>query len=103
MKLYILCIGTKGLGKNILRLKRKQIDIVKLYKSGSSVEKLSELFGFHPMTIYRWLREKKSKKSFKRSSNPRSGRNCHIKGVNGKKLTNLLKHSATIILNEKIV
>ena len=84
----------KGFGKNHPSAKEKT-DIVKLYKSGSSVEKLSELFGFHPMTIYRWLREKKSKKSFTRSSNPGSGRNCHIEGVNGKKLINLLKHSAT--------
>ena len=84
----------KGFGKKHPSAKEKT-DIVKLYKSGSSVEKLSELFRFHPMTIYRWLREKKSKKSFKRSSNPGSGRNCRIEGVNGKKLINLLKHSAT--------
>ena len=94
----------KEFGKKYPSAKEKT-DIVKLYKSGSSVEKLSELFRFHPMTIYRWLRNPKRslKNPFKRSSNPGSGRNCHIEGVNGKKLINLLKHSATIVLNEKIV
>ena len=84
----------KGFGKKHPSSKEKK-DIVKLYRSGSSIEVLSEIFGFHSMTIYRWVRERKSNKSFKRKSTPGSGRNCHIEGVSGKKLIELLKHSAT--------
>ena len=84
----------KGFGKKHPPAKEK-VDIVKLYKAGNSVEELSEIFKFHPMTIYRWIREKKSKKLFKRKFNPGSGRNCHIEGVNGKNLIKLLKHPAT--------
>ena len=47
------------------------------------------------MTIYDGLEKRNLKKYLRENLILGSGRNCHIEGVNGKKLIKLLKYPAT--------
>ena len=84
----------KGFGKKHPPSSEK-IRIIKSYKMGQSVESLSRIFGFHEMTIYRWLRESNKKPDFKRKNNPGSGRISKIDKKTGSKLLKIIKHPAT--------
>ena len=72
---------------------QEKLKIIALYKKGKSVADLSEFFSFHPMTIYRWIREHKVKASFERKEG--SGRPSKIEGKCAKKLLEILKRPAT--------
>ena len=84
----------KGFGKKHPPSSEK-IKIIKAYKMGQSVENLSKIFGFHEMTIYRWLRESNKKPDFKRKNNPGSGRISKIDKKTGSNLLKIIKHPAT--------
>ena len=84
----------KGFGKKHPPSSEK-IKIIKAYKMGQSVESLSRIFGFHEMTIYRWLKESNKKPDFKRKTNPGSGRISKIDKKTGFNLLKIIKHPAT--------
>ena len=84
----------KGFGKKHPSSNEKT-KIIKAYKMGQSVESLSKIFGFHEMTIYRWLRESNKKPDFKRKNSPGSGRISKIDKKTGSNLLKIIKYPAT--------
>ena len=87
-------MNNKGFGKKHPTLEDKK-KIIKAYESGQSVIDISKIFDFHPMTIYRWIREGNSGKSMKRNSNPGSGRFSKINEKSSNRLIKMLKQEAT--------
>ena len=83
-----------GFGKEHPSAKEKK-NIIKAYEKGMPVKDISDLFSYHPMTIYRWIREAKMKATFERKSNPGSGRFCKIDERSERKLIRILKKPAT--------
>ena len=84
----------KGFGKKHPSSNEKT-KIIKAYKMGQSVESLSKIFGFHEMTIYRWLRESNKKPDFKRKNSQGSGRISKIDKKTGSNLLKIIKYPAT--------
>ena len=66
-----------GLGKKHPSYEEK-VKVVTAYNNGREVLDLSEIFKFHPMTIYRWIRESKDDIMQPRKSMPGSGCYCKI-------------------------
>ena len=84
----------KGFGKKHPSFEEKK-KILKAYKKGTSVTELSEMFGYHRVTLHRWIRESKFGKPCKRKSKPGSGRFQKIEEKEVNKLIELIKKPAT--------
>lgn len=67
--------------------------IIKAYRQGRGVKELADIFGYHPMTIYRWSREKQKRKKFTRKEG--SGRPQKIDKKYTRKLIAIIKKPAT--------
>ena len=83
-----------GFGKKHPSYKEK-VKVVTAYNNGREVLDLSEIFKFHPMTIYRWIRESKDDIMQPRKSMPGSGRYCKITKKDGRGIIKILKKPAT--------
>ena len=72
-----------------------KVRIVRAYESGKSVADLSEIFGFHPMSVYRWVREMHSGKTFERRKKPGSGTSGKIDKKTACRMFKMIRKSAT--------
>lgn len=68
---------------------------VNAHLNGQSVDSISEMFGIHRATVYRWIDKYNESKSLKRSVNPGSGRPPILSNQQIKKLTKLILSPAS--------
>ena len=91
------CFGMQrnyGFGKKHPSYEEK-VKVVTAYSNGREVLDLSEIFKFHSMTIYRWIRESKDDRMQPKKSMPGSGRYCKITKKDGRGILKILKKPAT--------